>query len=423
MIIFWAMCIFVLCTILQGVFAGYETGFVSSNPIHIRYLAEEAHLGQAARLLRYMYKPEQMLTTLLIGTNVAVIAGTMAITTAVGGSETIAVLIATPVFLVFSEIIPKSVFRAHPNRLTLYFLPLIQLFYILMTPVALPISWVTGFLLKAAGAEKHHISPFMSSLEDVRVLVDESAAHGSIEREEQRMIHSVIDLSTTTAKEIMVPRIGIQALPETSTRRELLATFEQTGRTRIPIYKGTIDEIVGVVNAYDVLIDTEPENEEIGRFIREIMHVPDTINLDDLFKTLKNAKQHLAIVTDEYGGTDGLITMEDILEEIFGEIQDEHDHEENPIHQISQSAYVIDARTPLEEASHVLGLSISDEEVETVGGWLMRIAGRIPLQGEVIEHGQFRVTVLASGTNFVSKIRLEVKPESRRSAEDSKPKD
>ncbi|MBI5091220.1 MAG: HlyC/CorC family transporter [Candidatus Hydrogenedentes bacterium] len=418
MIVFWAVVMFLVCIVLQGVFAGYETGFVSSNPIRIRYLAEEAHLGKAARLLRYMYKPEQMLTTLLIGTNVAVIAGTMAITTAVGEREGIAVLIATPVFLVFSEIIPKSVFRAHSNRLTLYFLPLIQVFYLALTPVSLPISWVTGLLLRAAGAEKHHISPFMSSLEDVRVLVDESAAHGSIEREEQRMIHSVIDLSSTTAKEIMVPRIGIQALPDSSTRRELLTTFEQSGRTRIPIYKGTIDEIVGVVNAYDVLMDTEPDREDIARFIRETMHVPDTINLDDLFKMLKKAKQHLVIVTDEYGGTDGLITMEDILEEIFGEIQDEHDHEENPIHQISQNAYVIDARTPLEEVSLALALGIADEEVETVGGWLMRVAGRIPLQGEVIEHGRFRVTVLASGTNFVSKIRLEVKPETRRVDDD-----
>lgn len=414
MVILWAVLMFTLSVLLEGLFAGYETGFVSSNPIRIRYLAEEERLSKAARLLRYMHKPEQLLTTLLIGANVAVVAGTMAITRAVGDRETLAALIATPVFLIFSEIIPKSVFRAHPNRLSLYFLPLVRLFHMGLAPVAAPISWVTRLLLQAAGAERHHISPFMSSLEDVRVLVDESADHGSIEREEQRMIHSVIDLSTTSAKEVMVPRISIQALPETATREELLATFEQTGRTRIPIYHGAIDEIIGMVNAYDVLMDTEPERDDITRFIREVMHVPDSINLDDLFKTLKDAKQHLAIVTDEYGGTDGLITMEDILEEIFGEIQDEHDHEENPINQIGQNAYVVDARTSLEEASQVVGVAITDEEVETVGGWLMRVAGRIPQQGEVIEHGRFRVTVLASGTNYVSKIRLEIKPETRR---------
>lgn len=404
-----ALAILAAAVLVQALFAGYETGFVSVNPIRIRRLAEEERGGRAARLLRYIARPDQMLTMLLIGTNIGTVVGTIAV--ARGFGELGAVLIATPIMLVFAEIIPKSVFRAHPNRLSLALLPLIEAFYVVLAPLAAPVSWLTRVLFRRAGAEEHHLSPLMRSREDVRVLVDESADHGTIEPEERRMIHSIINLQATQAKEIMVPRIDVQALPDSATRAELLALFESSGRTRIPVYRDTIDTIVGVVNAHDVLLDAEPANPDIAPFVRDVMHVPDTMKLDDLFQAMKGAKQHIAVVTDEYGGTDGLLTLEDILEEIFGDIQDEHDSEESPIHQVGPSAYVIDARMYLEDAAEAVGAPIEDDEVETVGGWLMRIAGRIPAQGEVIEKDRFRITVLDGGSNYIAKIRLEIVPE------------
>ena len=138
------------------------------------------------------------------------------------------------------------------------------------------------------------------------------------------------------------------------------------------------------------------------------MHVPDTIAVDDLFRDMKDAKQHMAVVTDEYGGTDGIITMEDILEEIFGEIQDEYDHEESRIHKVGPNAYTVDARVEIEEIAEAVGVPIDTEEVETLGGWLMLVAGRIPSQGEVVEHGRFRMTVLAGEPSHISRIRLDV---------------
>jgi CBS domain containing-hemolysin-like protein len=318
-----------------------------------------------------------------------------------------ATLIATPLFLVFAEIVPKSIFRAHPNRLSLWFLPVIDVCYALLAPIAAPISWITRVMFRGKG---HHISPLMTTREDVRVLVDESAQHGNIAPEEQRMIHSVINLQATQAKEIMVPRIDMQALPDTATRSELLALLVQTGRTRIPIYRDSVDTVTGVVNAHDVLLDTTPEVEDIQRFVKPIMHVPDTMKVDDLFQAMKKEKQHMAIVTDEYGGTDGLVTIEDILEEIFGDIQDEHDREESQIHLVGPGAYVIDARTYLEDVSDAINYKLTDSEVETIGGWLMRIAGRIPIQGEVITSGRLRITVLDGSPSSINKIRLEVLP-------------
>ncbi len=347
-----------------------------------------------------------MLAMLLIGTNVAVVVASIALTQAF--NEVAAMLIATPLFLVFSEIVPKSIFRVHPNRLSLWFLPIIEVCYIVLAPIAAPIAWVTRLMFRGKG---HHISPLMATREDVRVLVDESAHHGNIAPEEQRMIHSVINLQATQAKEIMVPRIDMQALPESATRDELLALLVQTGRTRVPIYSESIDIVTGVVNARDLLLDDTPEMQDIQRFIKPVLHVPDTMKVDDLFQEMKREQHHMAIVTDEYGGTDGLVTIEDILEEIFGDIQDEHDREESQIHLVGPGAYVIDARAYLEDVSDAIGYELVDTEVETVGGWLMRVAGRIPMQGEVIAKGRLRATVLDGTTSGVNKIRLELLPE------------
>ncbi|MBX7255811.1 MAG: hemolysin family protein [Candidatus Hydrogenedentes bacterium] len=405
-----AFAILFVAVIFTAMFAGYETGFVSVNPIRLRFLAEEEHQKRAARLLRYHSHPDQMLTMLLIGTNIGTVAATLAISRSPLG-ELGAMLIVTPLLLLFGEIVPKSVFRMHPNRLSLALLPAVELAYVLLSPLAAPVSWLTRALFRTAGAREQHISPLMATRDDVRVLVDESADHGTIEPEERRMIHSVINLQATQAKEIMVPRIDIQALPDTATRQELVDLLVESGRTRIPIYRESIDEVIGVVSAHEVLLDTTPDNPDITRFIHEVKHVPDSMKVDDLLQELRKTKQHLAIVTDEYGGTDGLVTIEDILEEIFGDIMDEHDREESQIHQVGQNAYVIDARTYLEDASEAVGVAIEDDEVETVGGWVMHVAGRIPLQGEVITHGRFRITVLDAGGNCIAKIRLELLPE------------
>lgn len=411
---FSLLLVFMVALMFSFLFSGYETGFISTNPIRIRYMAEEEHVKRAVRFLQYASHPNRMLSMLLVGNNLCLIIGTMAISRMMQFlserySEVLAVIVMTPLFLIFGEVIPKSVFRTHPNRMSLALLPVIDFLYVLLMPFHLPITWATGFMLDRAGGEKHYLSPLMSSRDDVRVLVDESADHGTIEPEERKMIHSVINLQTKLAREIMVPRIDIQALPETATREELLALFEECGRTRIVIYQDSIDHVVGVVNAHALLVDMHPEDPGIQRFIREIPHVPDTVKVDDLFQLLKRMKQHMAVITDEYGGTDGLITVEDIIEEIFGQIQDEHDQEERTVVQVAPHAYVVDARASLEEVSEAIGVVLIDEEVDTIAGWVMRAAGRIPAQGEVCEVSGIQTTILEGTANQISKVRLEIR--------------
>ncbi len=401
--------LFLAGLLLNAFCAGYETGFVSCNPIRVRHLAEKERDPRAMHMMAYQAQPDRMLTVVLIGTNIGLIIGTIAITRQVG--DVWAPLIATPAFLLFGEIIPKSMFRLHPTRLSLFLMPVIRFFDVLFAPLAVPVTWMSQRLLSLFRMEYSGVRLLMRSVEDMRILVDESASHGAIEPEEQEMIHSVMDLQTKHAKEVMVPRIDIQALPDTATKSELIALLQDSGRTRIPVFHENIDRIVGVANAFELLRDDEPEREDIGRFVKDIMHVHDTMKLDDVLKAMRDNRQTMAVVIDEYGGTDGLITLEDILEEIFGEIRDEYDKEAPLIRKVAENDYVIEARMPLEEAAEAMAVPIVDEEVETVGGWVMHLFARIPQKGEVSTHGTFRITVLDGGENFISTIRLEILPE------------
>lgn len=414
-ILFFA--IFAFSVVSHGLFAGFETGFVSCNPIRIRYLAENEGSTRAKRVLYFMDRPHQMLTLLLLGDNVSTVIGTIAITRGIEGVTSneaavvvLAIVIATPAFLIFSEILPKSVFRTHPNRLTLLLISPMRILFYLLYPIVIPVSWLTSWVLQIVGGTERHLSPLMSSRDDVRTLVDETADQGAIEPEEQQMIHSVIGLQDSHAREIMRPRIEVNALPRTASRDELLALSAETGRTRIPIYEESIDKIIGIVNTYDILADMEPDNPKWDRFVKPVLEVPDSMKLDDLLELLKREKQHLAVVIDEYGGTDGIVTMEDILEEIFGEIEDEHDPEEKLIRKIATGTYIIDARMPLEEAAEFMDIELTDVSVETVAGWVMRHAGRIPEPGDVITYNGFRMTILEGAGNVVARIRLDIQP-------------
>lgn len=407
-VLFAAIGIFLLGVLLNGLFAGYETGFVSCDRIRIAHRAEEDRDPRAIMLLKHMLAPERMITTVLIGTNGALIIGSMALTSQIPNKEWLATLIAAPVFLVFAEIIPKTVFRRHPNRLSLAFLPLIRFFDILLTPLVLPVMWATGALRWVARVQESPARSILTTQEDFRSLVDESAARGTIQKEAQEMIHSVMDLSEMQAKELMVPRIDVEAVPVECTRSELVEAFHSTGRTRIPVYQESIDNIIGIVIAHDVLIDSNPEDQSIQRFIKETRHVPDTKPVGELLQEMKARRQHMAVVINEYGGTDGIITMEDILEEIFGDIQDEHDLETRQILQVAPNAYVVDARAPLDEFAEAINIDLSQAEAETVGGWVMHIAQRIPKQGERVKHGDLKITILEGARNQILKVRVDV---------------
>lgn len=402
----YPLLVFAFSVIICGFFAGYETGFVSANLFRIRHLAEKERQPSAMRLIAHYENPNRLITMLLVGTNLAMVIGTTALTHSLGA--TFASMLATPIFLIFSEIMSKSIFRHFPTRLALTLFPLIRFCEALFAPITIPIAWLSQNFLKLVKQDSRNLRMLLASLDEMRILVDESHDQGTLDPDEHEMIHSVIDLQTKSAKEIMVPRIQILALPESATRRELTQLLVESGQTRVPIYSGSIDQVVGIVNAFDLIKDTCPDQQDIKRFIRPALHVPDTMKLDDVLKALRDARQSMAIVTDEYGGTDGLVTVEDILEEIFGEIHDEYDILTTQIRKVGPRAYVIDAHTPLYELTKLLPLPLEDMDVETVGGWVNHQAGFIPGIGEVINTKLCRITILEGTPTHVVSIRLEL---------------
>lgn len=409
----------VVAVFLYGCFLGYENAFVALDGLRIRLMAEGNEHKEAKRLLGYLRVPDKLIASLLVGTMLCLAVGVLAAAHIVEeqmsgfgqtslGVSGVAVWAAFAVFFCAYAVISETLFRAYGERWTLALLPLVRVTHVALAIFSLPVAWVTDMLLRVLGETHQSFRPFYSTRDDVRVLVDESADRGSIEREEQEMIHSVIDLQTRCAKEIMAPRVDIEALPNTASRDDLVAKFEETGKTRIPIYNGTIDNIIGVANAYDLLSDRAGHGQDIGRFVREVVHVPDTTPVDDLLELLKKGNQHMAIVTDEYGGTDGLVTLEDALEEIFGEIHDEYDREEHLFQRIGDNAYVVDGRMALDDLAEAMDVDFANQEVETVSGWVMHTAGRIPVQGEIFTHDRYKITVLASSRTHISRIRLEI---------------
>jgi len=404
---------------LSAFFSGFETGFLSSNPIRVRRIAEEEKDPRARRILRYYDHPDLLITSILVGNNLAVVAGSIIL--AVTLNDFWATVVGVPLFLFFGEVLPKSLFRLHPTEFTLAGEPVMRWFDRLLTPLVLPLHRLTHALFPHLGVERSGAKRLFNSLEEMRALVDESADRGSLDEEEQEMIHSVIDLQKILAKDVMVPRIRVVALPVSATRRELMALFRQSGKTRIPLYEGSLDRIVGIASAFDLLTDAEPDNQDIHRLSRPVLHVPDTTKLDDLLETMRRERQHMVVVVDEFGGTDGIICIEDILEQIFGEIHDEYDEQRAQIRRIGPHAFLIDGATPLDECAEAVGLPLSDPEVTTVGGWVCHLAGRIPRRGEVIRSPFCLITILEGSPTHVRLIRLETFPDAAQPLQDGTP--
>ena len=398
--------IFICGVFFAALFAGYETGFISLNPIRVKNLFEKTHSRRARILLKYLDKPDELLIVLLLGTNFSVVVASIAMSELLG-EPFLSLLIATGVVLYFGEILPKTIFRVHPNALCYLFVPAIVVFDFIFKPISIPLVW---FFSKALGSNHwfSSLQSLMRSPEDMKRLVEQGAEHGGIHQEESDLIHSVFDLQQKVAKEIMVPRIDICAVSSESTRDEVVQVFRENRYTRVPVYEETIDHIIGIVKAFDLIKDRDRNNQNIRRFLRPVMFITDATPLDEILKQMRRQHQTMAIVVDEYGGTAGLITLEDILEEIFGEIRDEHDQEELPIRQMGPGDYIVRARISIEEFKEITKIDLFDDEVETVGGWLVKTVQRIPQKGEVLIAGPFRITILDGGPNCVTLMRMEL---------------
>jgi len=405
-----AIPIILLLLLLEGFFSGSELALVSADKVEIR--ARRATGGRTIRMLaRFLEDPERILTTTLIGTNACTVSSTTVFGLMLaqslgeageGRTGLLTVLLLWPVMLVFAEMVPKSVYRRYSDRLAPVVIhPLTWLSYLLYPLVRL-VRGLTRSLLALLGAQDRGMMAV--SRDELRLLLDQGEGE-EIEQEERLMIRRIFDFPETTAKEVMVPLIDISAIDETAPLAEAAALFVETGHSRLPVFHERVDDIVGVLEAMDVLGHTERET-PVSELKRPVTYVPPTQRVEQLMNTLQRHRLGLAIVVDEYGGAEGMITVEDILEEIVGEIEDEHDEKEQEILRRSEKEYLVSARAEVDRLNEELELEIPEGDYETLAGFLLERFGRIPRQGDTVETERAVLTVMTASLRVIEEVRI-----------------
>ncbi|MFC1736036.1 hemolysin family protein [Candidatus Hydrogenedentota bacterium] len=421
MSVFLLLTIALICLIFQAFFAGYETGAVSVSHISIASGVKEGsrHARRAEGLLQ---RPDRVVATTLFWTNISIVILTTVMVHvfdrfqwAASVTEIVTTVAVAPVVLVFGEIIPKSLFRTHANRLVPIFSHPVSFFYKLAYPCVVALTTFAALLARFVGVpEKDRKS--LVTREELLFMLGEGEEGGVIDESEREMISGVIDLGTTMAHEVMVPRTDMVAIEINQSREELLNLFQSSRHSRIPVYRESIDNIEGVIHVLSLIGATSGgEDNRIAQYMTPAVFVPDTKNVGELLHELRTSKSHMAIVIDEYGGTDGFVTIENLLEEIFGEIQDEYDKEKPPFKKIGEDTFIIDARMSIAEANESLDLNIPEDVAETVGGFVLDISGKIPGKGEQYDYDNLQITVIDADDHSLSRIKIKIdpRPESR----------
>ena len=404
--------ILLVALLLSGISSASETALTSLSRIKLKNLVEEGD-KKALEIDRLLAKPNTFLSTILVVNNVAVIvASSMATVLALRFSASLGELISTIVMsliiLIFCEITPKTAAVQNPLRWARRLSGFVRVAAWLLRPVVLVLSAVTNTLVRMMGGQIKHPGPFVTE-EELRLLVTVGEEEGVLEEEETEMIHSVFEFADTTAREVMIPRIDMVMLESDTTVDAAVDFAIQGGFSRIPVYEDTIDNILGVLYVKDMFKQLREHNDAllIRDLLRSAHFVPETKKLDDLLREMQQQHVHLVIVVDEYGAVAGLVTIEDLVEEIFGDIQDEYDREEILVEQVNQYEYIVDAKMDIDDFNDLMDMELDDSDYETLGGFLYAQLDKIPTVGDAITYEHVTFTVMSTRGRRITKVRVE----------------
>ena len=395
-------------------FSAAEMAFIAANRLKLRHLAESGHQVAAAYLEAFR-RPERILSTAKMGGPIAHViaasAATFALLPALGGAAPLVVTAAlTPMMLVFGEIIPKAVTREWATTLILWlYRPLTWAAVVLMPFVALSNAAV-GALLRAGGAREPDSRHFVSR-EELKALLALEPGEADVTTQEAELIGKIFDLGDTTVREVMVPLVEVAMLPEDASPTEAIRLIHERGFSRIPVYCDRETNVVGVVAAMD-LLSRGAETTHLSELARQPYYVPESKRIDDLLREMQRHRIHLAVVVDEYGGSTGLVTLEDIVEEIVGEIQDEHDRTPASVERLPDGSYLVAARMNIDELNEALDWSLPKQDYETVAGLVLATLGRIPRAGEQLPIPGYTITVMESDARRVATVKIAPAPTS-----------
>jgi putative hemolysin len=401
---------FIPLLLLEGFFAASEIAMVSANRRRLHHRAGEGHRG--ARLaLALLAKPEYLLATTLLGAYMSGAANTIMVTafllTMLGEAGMVpAMIVLPPVILILGEIIPKSIGRQQANLLAERLAPALWTASWIIYPITIVFASLSRMVLRLTGAPKTGHLPFISR-EDLRLVVTKSGPEVDLKGKERIFIHRILQFSLRTVKEVMMPLVRVTAIPDTMTVGQALEEFRTTRFSRLPVYHRRIDNLMGVLHGFDLLGEELPER-PIKPLVRPIIYVPELKKIDRLLSEMQRQNIHLAVVVDEYGGAVGIVTIEDLLEEIVGEITDEFDQEVAPFKKLGEGHYLISARMEIKALNEALQLNLPPGDYETLAGFLISQLGDLPRGGEQLRYGNLRFTVRQAEARAVKEVELFV---------------
>lgn len=394
-----------VCLLLSAYFSATETAFSSANTTRLKTLAEKGS-GNAALALKLLEQYDRLLSTILIGNNIVNIAtasiGTVLFVRHYGDAgATISTVVVTVVVLIFGEISPKSIAKDCAEKCAMLSAPILRVLIWVLMPLNLLFSlWkkLLNKVFRLSGESK-------MSQEELLMLVDEVQQEGSIDRDEGELLKNAIGFSEQEAQDILIHRVDLAALPVTAGKEEVAALFTQTKYSRLLVYDGSIDHILGTVHQKDFYVGCGVTDKPLRDIIAPPVFALENEPIRLLLKKLQQAKTHVAVVVDEYGGTCGIVTMEDILEELVGEIWDEHDEEEVFLRKLGPDTYAVDAAMDLADFAAYFHLK-TDSEMVSVSGWVMEQFGRVPEAGDSFTCGDLRVQVTRVENHRIEEIRV-----------------
>jgi CBS domain containing-hemolysin-like protein len=397
-----------LSLLVTAIFSAAEMSFIAANRVRLRHMAEGGN-RTAVRYLDAFRSPERLLSTAMMGVTIAHITAssvaTWVLLPVVGGAAAILVTLAlTPIMLVFGEVIPKAVARERATGLILWLFPVIETLGRLLTPLTWGANALVGWALSLVGRQRTSTRQFVSR-EELKLLLQMEPEEADVTVSEAEMIDKIFDLGETAVREVMVPLVDVAALPETASPADVVRLIQERGFSRIPVFTDRVFNIVGVVTAMD-LLRRGAEAPDLRALMRPATYVPETKRIDDLLREMQKNRLQLAVVVDEYGGAVGIVTVEDIVEEVVGEIRDEHDRTPDTVERLPDGSYRVAGRASLEEVNDALEWDLPKGDFETVAGLVLATLHRIPLVGEVFRVRRYTVTVLEADKRRVLAVRI-----------------
>ena len=403
--------------LLSAFFSLSETAITAVSRIKVKHLLEQKIPG--ARALNTLKEnPSQLLGTVLVGNNlVNISASALATSIAIrlftdsglgqmGTALGLAIGIMTFFILVFGEIIPKTVAIKNAEKLALISAPVIEFLSIILYPIIQLLGFLSRPFVKLFGGRMPEKSPFITE-EEIRMYLRMGEKEGVIEEEEKEMIYSIFEFGDTIVREVMTPRPDIIAMEVSEPIENMIKVIRESGHSRIPIYDGNIDNIVGVIYAKDLLKTIEEkESKSLKDYLRSAIFIPEAKRVHDLLNQMQAAKTHVAIIVDEYGNTAGLVTLEDLIEEIVGEIHDEFEKEEKTVEYLDSNTALVDARLSISDVNERIGIKLPEGEYDTISGYIMARLGKVPAVGDSTKYNGLEITVERVHRRRITRLRI-----------------